>query len=67
MERDDAYDFGEAFARLTCLFEDAGSVATDGQAQGLSQERTLALLTELERLTGQMTAALSDLRKRVLR
>jgi hypothetical protein len=36
MEKDAACDFGDAFARLTCLLEDAAGLATEGQSSGLN-------------------------------
>lgn len=36
MEKGGAYDFGEAFARLTCLLEDAAGLAAEGQSPGLN-------------------------------
>ncbi len=35
MENDGAYDFGQAYARMTCLLEDAAGLAAEGQSPKL--------------------------------
>jgi len=36
MDKDTTYEFGEAFARLTCLLEDAAGLTVEGQCPRLN-------------------------------
>lgn len=61
MENDGPYDFGDAFARLTCMFEDAAGVAIEGQAAGLRVEEYHHLAAGLQALMEQAGVCLKDL------
>lgn len=67
METENTYDFGAGFARLTCLFEDAAGVAVEGQAAGLTVEQHAALVSELDSLMSQTSAALGEVREALAR
>ena len=47
------YDFGEGFARLTCLLEDVLEPASEGQAPGLKQADHIRLVNEIENGLGK--------------
>ena len=42
-----SYDFAAAFARLTCVFEDAAGIASEGQAKELPTSQQKQLPAEL--------------------
>lgn len=65
MENDGPYDFGDAFARLTCMFEDAAGVAIEGQAAGLSIESYRFLAAELRVFVDQTDVRLRTLMERI--
>ena len=50
-----APDIGEQFARLTCMLEDAHSIAVEGQAHDLARD-------EYRVLVGQLHLAISQMR-----
>lgn len=62
MEDGDTYDFGEAFARLTCLFEDAAGLAGEGQRAGLKHAEYGELLAEIEQLMANASLVGVELR-----
>jgi len=61
MEQNGSYDFAAAFARLTCVFEDAAGVASEGQAAGLSRSRRTALAAELGAMHREAGGILEEL------
>jgi len=50
-----AMDFGEQFAILTGMFEDAHAIAVEGQAHNLSQDERFVLVQLLRQHVCQMT------------
>lgn len=62
MEEDDSYDFAATFARLTCVFEDAAGVASEGQAARLPASRQKKLTAELSALHLEADDILAELR-----
>lgn len=65
MENEVSYDFGEDFARLTCIFEDAAGLASEGQAAGLSIERCRSLASELRVFADQADVELRALMEKL--
>lgn len=66
MENDDTYDFGEAFARLTCLFEDAAGLAGEGQRAGLAHVEYARLLSEIEQMVVDTSTVGAELRRALM-
>lgn len=62
MEHDGTYDFGEAFARLTCLFEDAAGLAGEGQRAGLAHAEYEKLLGEIDQMMAHASTVGAELR-----
>lgn len=62
MENGHTYDFGEAFARLTCLFEDAAGIASEGQRVGLEHAIYEEVLVEIEQLMARASLIGAELR-----
>lgn len=47
-------DIGEQFANLTCMIEDAHSIAVEGQAHGLARDERIVLVGQLHRAINTM-------------
>ncbi|MEP2532725.1 hypothetical protein [Shimia sp.] len=62
MEKDTKYNFGEAFARLTCLLEDAAGLAADGQSPRLKAMTRVHISDALETALHAVGAVLNEIR-----
>lgn len=58
-----ALDFGEQFANLTCMFEDAHSIAVEGQAHDLSRDEYKVLVGLLHQHVHRMTEYLVQIER----
>jgi hypothetical protein len=67
MERNGSYDLAATFALLTCVFEDAAGLASEGQAAGLSRSRRTALAAELRAMHGEAGSILEELEVALVR
>lgn len=57
-----AYDFGEAFARLTCLLEDMLEPVSEGQGLGLDRDAHLRLAEEIEQGLDKARVTLKEIK-----
>ena len=67
MEENGSYDCAAVFARLTCVFEDAAGIASEGQATGLmtiQQKQHAAELGVLHQETGNILEELAGVLSR---
>ena len=62
MANGSTYDFGAAFARLTCILEDATVLAADGQSMQIDHVARLRLVTDLEKSIGQASLVLKEIK-----
>ena len=62
MGDDAGYDFGDAFARLTMLFEEAAGVASEGQSPQVGAGSRLELITSLEASLDDAACILDDVK-----
>ena len=62
MGNDAGYDFGDAFARLTMLFEEAAGVASEGQSPRVGAGSRLELITSLEVMLGEAACIFDDVK-----
>ena len=56
-------DLGEQFARLTCMLEDAHSIAVEGQAHGLARDERKVLVLQLHQAMGAMRECTSKIER----
>lgn len=56
-------DFGEQFAKLTGLIEDAHGIAVEGQAHGLARDERLVLVGQLHRAISAMRECVNKIER----
>jgi len=60
----DVMDFGEQFANLTGMFEDAHAIAVEGQAHNLSHDERFVLVQLLHQHVHRMTECLLQIERK---
>ena len=62
MANGSAYDLGAAFARLTCILEDATVLATEGQSMQIDHVARSRLASDLEKGIDQASLVLKEIK-----
>jgi len=65
MEKDATYDFGEAFARLTCFLEDEVGLATEGQSVRSKLVCRVRLIDGIETFVGEAENVLNEIKAEI--